>query len=288
MGKKKVADLRARFERDGVVEFRLRTWKVVLHLAFYAFVVAFLVGVGYGLGPVGIVLGVVVAAWFVGAVGMAFWEQVRGEGPPLKVDTSGLTLRRWGQPLVLPWGEVEGIGGYGGSRLVGPLLAIFLSPDAWEEYRDRRPVRPRRFDRFTSFTKLRMLTPFKVLDTSSRDLIAFFDREVVLGWIKLAKPPKLLLAASFDETSPVTYRNGVEVPLAQLPISESLTQALTDWNDAVTAISVLPDGEQDRPFTAAEDADMERLRVDGRALAVHLASELGAGAVVRAAYDPIG
>jgi len=288
MGKKKVAELRARFERDGYVEFSVRAWKVALHLAFYVFIIGVLLAIGFAFGPVGIVLGVLATVWFVGAIGMAFSEQLRGVGSALRVDVSGVSLRRWGQPLVLPWGEIDGIGPYGGSKLVAPLLAIFLSPDAWEEYRRSRPTWPGRLDRFTSFTKLRMLTPFKVLDTGSKDLIAFLDREVVLDWIVLGRPPKLLLTASFDESSPVTYRNGIPVPLDQLPISESLAQALTDWNNAVTAMALLPDGAADEPFSAAEDAAFAKLQADGRGLAVHLASELGAGAVVRALYDPIG
>ena len=50
-GDTQVAEQRERFARDGYVEFRLRAWKVVVHLLMFVGIVVGLVGLAYSLGP---------------------------------------------------------------------------------------------------------------------------------------------------------------------------------------------------------------------------------------------
>lgn len=263
--------LRQRLDREGYVEARLHPVKVGVHLAFF---VVMLVGIPFafvgGFGPVfGGILAVLFEVWFVVAVGSSFGEQVFGSGPPLRIDEQGITWRRWGRPLLLPWSDVAYAYAYSSSRLTGPVAAIQVPPWVWHDYQAGRPPWLRPLARLTHFRK-GLIALFKVLTLSATEVLALLDHETIDQLSVARRPFRLVLDVNEEDPEPLWLRNGRTAPLGELRLTPELSADLRSWNSRVRALLETPDDQ-------AQDADQvaKALAEDGRALAAAVEAQLG-------------
>ena len=282
MDAKQVAELRERFARDGYVEFRLRWWKVGLHLALVtAFALVFLIWtVAWWplLAVVPIILGLIVLPLLlVGSL-----THLKGSGRPLRVDGDGVQLRGWKQPCELPWSDVVSVVATHDSKLTGPTAAFLVVPTALEEFMDSQPPLIRRFRWLARIGPPRVPVP-KFFDVAGRDLLAWLDDPTLDGLMSGVEAQRLVLAPGVDGHGPLFFRNGREPVLAGLPLTEATRSALRDWNVRANAwmtdFNAVAEAERGKPSEGSQRS-IDAHAAEGRTLATHVQSELGLGTEV--------
>jgi hypothetical protein len=266
--------LRDRLERDGHVEFRVKPAKAISQALLTVVIATAGVAVAWAYGPLFGIVATLFAVWIVGALALLWLDQVFGAGPALRIDQDGVTIRRWGEPLILGWRDVCVFFPHRPSSRFGPGIALLMSVWVWHDYRSSRPAVLSWADRITHY-RGRYLVLLKILDYSARDILAFLDEDTVDGLTRLEPPYRLVLDFGENGESPLWLRGGREARLERLPLSPGLVRTVQDWNTRLNDIA-----EDKVPTPSAEV-----LRDECRSLAAQIQSELGSGSQVLAAPD---
>lgn len=267
-----------RFERQGFLEFRVVATRVVPKLALAILVAVLPVGVAAWLrNPIVWMLAVVWLGWLSMAAALIYAEQLLGAGPALRVDRTGVTIRRWNTPLHLAWSDVCRISGFERGGRTRSQVTLSMSPWTWHDYRtSRRPVL-RALDRITHYSGLVVL--LDILDVPAGEIIRLLD-PAMLDRLTIAAPPyRFVLDIAEGGGSALWYRGGRQAKLESLPLSAATCRRIEAWNGRLLALL-------DRS-SIDESMREEALRVEaaGRALAHEIEAELGPGATVVMSTD---
>jgi len=177
VGSRQVEALKDQFLREGYVEFRVRPVKAVLQLLFYVWFIPVVVLIGFAFGPAGLLVSGLLGAFLLTAVAAGPAEQLLGAGPALRVDRTGLTIRRWKAPMVVPWSSGVWIDEFRPNGVgVFRQVRLHVPPGIWDQHREAHPALGAWFSRMQRTNGIPLI---KVLDVSARDILAFLGAEVL-------------------------------------------------------------------------------------------------------------
>jgi hypothetical protein len=280
MGAKRVAEFRERLDRDGQIAVRISWGKVAAgSLMWVAFPLLMCVS-GILMILDGDDAGLVVTL-FGFACGVFTWiryaEALFGRGPALRIARDGLTIRRWREPMTVPWSDVEGPVR---SHEVGSQADAFvmrLSAHAYEDYVDSLPWILRRGVGGQDRHGVRLP---RVFELSLSDFEALLDRDTIQSMVTCASPYSLEVGWGVDDDGGSVLRTnaGWYVNEDELPISTSMRMELAKWRDRTLPIS--RGSANDEVDWREVEAMVEDVQSDGERLARQLQTELGSGSTV--------
>lgn len=244
MGRRRVELLREQFQQQGFVEFGISPFKVALHLLLYVLLGGMFLGMGVALGPIGIAVMSLLVLYLWSALGWIFSEQAFGPPPALRFDRAGITLRRRGGAVTVPWSDgptVEVISN-NAWRLM-PQVRLQLTSDAWSHYLQRQP----RFDRFLRKKSYGFVTLFKIFDAPAKDVVQVVDADFLDSMGVAAEGQRLLQ----------DYKRNPDDPKFQLSETD---RASVD--DAIALVARQKEQEKQaaregRALTAEEKAELD-------------------------------
>jgi hypothetical protein len=139
--------------RSGRVEIGLSVRRLVWTALIMVVILVFSVALVLGLTDVfGRVIGVVCLLVLVPLGVIPHLEYATARGPALRVDTVGIRIARW-HPVEMPWSEIVGAHLYAtgrGSSVMSQNTIVYVTPDWYESYQQRRPFIRRAADRVGS------------------------------------------------------------------------------------------------------------------------------------------
>lgn len=280
MGAMRVAEYRERLGAGESLSIGLHPLKVGAGLLFWGFnVIAGVViaVVGAVEGEVGPTLGGTAWAFFVGAFMWGrYAEPVLGRGPALKIALDGLTIRRWREPLSVPWADVLGPTSRVEPGAMADAMEMRLSPEAFHAYLERCTPLVRWWRMRQGEQGIRLPRAFRL---SMADLLALLDDEMIQSLVRAEPPYELEVGWGLPGGSPMRTNAGWVVPLDQLPVSDAMRSALDEWNERTLPLNRVldsDDGFDEEKFEAMAEA----VSSEGTTLARQLQTELGYGARV--------
>jgi len=280
MGAKRVAEYRERLDRDGQISVRFSWAKVAAGALMWVAFPLLMCVVGIlmildGDGP-----GLAVALFGV-ACGVFTWiryaETFFGRGPALRIARDGLTIRRWREPMTVPWSDVEGPVRFPEAGSQADAFVMRLSAHAYEGYVESLP---RILRRGVGGQGRRGVRLPRVFEFSLSDFEAFLDRDTIQSMVTCASPYRLEVGWGVDDDGGSVLRTnaGWYVNEDELPISTSMRTELAKWRDRTLPIS--RESIKDEVDWREVDAMVEDVRSDGERLARQLQTELGSGSTV--------
>lgn len=280
MGAKQVAEFRERLDRDGAVDIRISWAKAAAGSPLWVVFPLLMCVIG-----VLMALGGDATGWFVASFGVAivafswirFAETFFGRGPALRIAEDGLTIRRWRQPLTVPWSDVVGPRRVPEAGTSEDAFVIRLSDRAYDDYIDSLPGILRRGVSGQNRNGVRLP---RVFELSLSDFEALLDDDTIQSMVTCRAPYNLVLDWGTDDGGGSVLRTHARwyVNQDELPISSSMRTELAKWWDRTLPIGRAFDGDDvdwDRYDALAED-----IRSDGERLARALQLELGSGSKV--------
>lgn len=280
MGAKQVTEYRERLDRDGAVEVRISWAKAAAGSPLWVVFPLLMCVIG-GLMAVG----GDAAGWFVASFGVVvvafswirFAETFLGRGPALRIAEDGLTIRRWRQPMTVPWSDVVGPRRVSEAGTSEDAFVIRLSDRAYGAYVESLPGILRRGVIGQNRNGMRLP---RVFELSLSDFEALLNDDTIQSMVTCSAPYDLVLDWGTDDGGGSVLRTHARwyVNQDELPISSSMRAELATWWDRTLPIGRAFD--DDDVDWDTYDALAEGVRSDGERLARALQLELGNGSKV--------